>query len=126
MKRKIFLAILFLSTFSCTSTGEEKSEVEETGTMAETKFDEIKWKTKKDLDYPFREEMLDDLISNHLPKELKRGEILDLLGQPDRIDSSYLFYRVFQKRIGFFPLHTTTLVIKLSPDSTINWVKIHK
>jgi len=92
----------------------------------ESLFNESKWKTKKGKDYPFRDTMLNDLISDYEFREYKRDKILALLGEPDRIDSNYLFYMVTQKRIGFWPLHTKTLVINLSADSTINWMKIHE
>lgn len=77
-------------------------------------------------DYLYRNEMLKDLISNHSLKGLKKDELIDLLGPPDRIDSGYLFYMIAQKRLYFFPLHTKTLVIKLAKDSTVEWRKIHE
>lgn len=75
-------------------------------------------------DYPYRKQMLDDLISNQQLKGLKKDSVFHLLGQPDRTDSNYLFYRISQKRIGFFPLQTRTLVIKFTND-TVEWRKIH-
>ena len=81
---------------------------------------------KKDSDYPYRNKMLKDLIASDTLKRLKKEEIINMLGEPDRIDSAYLFYPIAQERLGFFPLHTKTLVIKLSNDSTANSVMIHK
>ena len=78
------------------------------------------------MDYPYRNEMLKDLVYNVALKGSKKEEVIDLLGQPDRSDSSYLFYAIAQERIGFFPLHTKTLVIKLTKDSTVEWRKIHE
>jgi hypothetical protein len=57
---------------------------------------------------------------------LRKDEILDLLGQPDKIDGNYLFYRIAQQRLGFWPLHTKTLVIKFYEDSTVEWIRIHE
>jgi hypothetical protein len=126
MKVKIYLPILFICCLACNPTKEEKSGEADSRTRTENKFDKIKWRKKKDMDYPYRERMLEDLLNNHHLKELKKDEVLDLLGQPDRIDGYYLFYLIAQQRISFFPLHTKTLVINLSPDSTINWIKIHE
>ena len=92
----------------------------------EITFDKTKWLTKDGLDYPYRNKMLQDLIINKKLKKLKKEEILELLGQPDRIDSAYLFYRIAQQRLQFFPLHTKTLVIKLTNDDKGNSVMIHE
>ena len=59
-------------------------------------------------------------------RDLKRDEILELLGEPTRVDTNYLFYRVSQKRLGLWPIHTKSMVIQLAEDSTVNWVKIHE
>ena len=91
-----------------------------------TGFDTAKWQTKKGFDYPFREVMLEELMNSDTLKRLKKEAILSLLGEPQKMDSSYLFYRIVQERVGFFPLHTKTLVIKLSNDTSANKVIIHK
>ncbi len=43
----------------------------------------------------------------------------------DRINENYLYYMIAQKRIGSWPLHTKTMVIMLSDEDTIEWIKIH-
>ncbi len=87
-------------------------------------FDKAKWETKKNSDYPYRNKIVKELMSSDTLKQLKKEEIINMLGKPDREDNSYLFYNIAQERLGFLPLHTKTLVIKLS-DST-NAVMIHK
>jgi hypothetical protein len=120
MKFIIFI-IPFLSViYSCTDNIKQSDT-----NISQEKFDKIKWRTKDDNNYPYRENMLNDLVYNVKLKGLKQNEVLVLLGLPDRIDSSYLFYRVAEKRIGFFPLSTKTLVIKLTKDSIVEWRKIH-
>lgn len=89
-------------------------------------FDAAKWKTKKGDDYPFRNKMYLDLLTNAKLKRLKKESVIEMLGEPDRMDSDYLFYRINQEHIGFFPLHTKTLIVKLSNDSTANKVMLHK
>ena len=120
MQKTILLILPLLFCFGCMGGGEDKFEA------TEVPFNEAKWKTKKGRDYPFRDRMLGDLMSDEKIRELKSNEILNLLGKPARTDSSYLFYMITQKRIGFWPLHTKSLVIKFSEDSTINWMKIHE
>jgi hypothetical protein len=119
----IIFIIFFLSIiYSCNDNNAKQSVTN----ISQEKFDKTKWRTKDDNDYPYRDKMLNDLITNVKLKGLKKDEIIDLLGQPDRSDSSYLFYRIAQTRIGFFPLHTKTLVIKLTMDGTVEWRKIHE
>lgn len=89
-------------------------------------FDKEKWRTKIQDDYPFRNEMIPYLITNDTLKKLNGRQVLNFLGQPDRTDSNYLFYLVNKKKIGFFTLHSKTLVIKLKPDSMVEWRKIHE
>jgi len=110
------LLVIFLLCFiSCSSDKQEQQE---------EKFDKTKWATKEDKIYPYRDRMLKDLVYNQKLKGLKRDEVLNLLGQPTRIDSNYLFYIVSQSFIGdLVPLHTKSLVIKLIND-TVEWRKI--
>lgn len=125
MRKGTYILLLSLYCLACNNTREEKSDKADSGTKTEIKFDKTKWRTKDGRDYPYRNDMLEDLMNNQNLKGLKRDEVIVLLGQPDRIDSSYLFYMIAQKRIEFFPLHTKTLVIKLAKDSTVEWRKIH-
>ena len=126
MQFKPYLLFLFVFCLACNKSGEEKSNNQGSKTKTEIAFDKTKWREKDDKDYPYRNDMLEDLISNQNLKELKMEEVFDLLGEPDRRDGNYLFYRIAQKRINIFPLHTKTLVIKFSEDSSMDWVKIHE
>jgi hypothetical protein len=86
-------------------------------------FNHARWRS----DSANRNKMLKDLVSNDKLKGLKKAEVITMLGQPDRMDNAYLFYQISQENIGFFPLHTTTLVIKLSDSSSIvEKVMIHE
>ena len=123
MKFIIFFILLLSSIYGCNDTIKHKQSDEN---ISREKFDKTKWRIKDATDYPYRDKMLNNLITNEKLKGLKKEEVIDLLGRPDRIDSSYLFYRIAQQRISFFPLHTKTLVIKLTKDSTVEWRKIHQ
>lgn len=120
MKFLITFTTIFLLVCACNNKGTQPG-----ANLPHQKFDATKWKIKEGDDYPFRENMLKDLVENVTLKGIKHDQLIQLLGRPDRVDSSYLFYRVFQKRIDFFPLSTKTLVIKLTKDSTVEWRKIH-
>ncbi|WP_430901434.1 MULTISPECIES: hypothetical protein [unclassified Paraflavitalea] len=89
-------------------------------------FDSIKWKESDGPDFPNRIWMLKDLMDHHDLHGVTKDSLLRDLGEPTRADKDYLFYQVKQERIGSFPLHTITLVIKLGPDSLVQKVMVHK
>ena len=70
--------------------------------------------------------MLDDILYSDLIRSLGKDEILELLGEPDRSNDGYLYYTISQKRLVIWPLHTKTLVIKLTGDNNVDWIKIHE
>ena len=69
--------------------------------------------------------MLNDFVYNDTIRSVNKTEILNLLGEPDRSTEGHLYYTIKQTRIGAWPLHTKSMVIKLSSD-TIEWIKIHE
>ena len=81
---------------------------------------------KEDEAFPYRNEMLYDLINNVTLKGLKKDKLIDLLGPPTRIDADYLFYTIAQPHFGILTLSNKSLVIKLTKDSTVEWRKIHE
>ena len=117
----IITASILFCCLSCKNT-EEASTTKTT----ETAFDKTKWNTKEGKDYPYRESMIDNLISNDTIKKLNKDGILNLLGEPERIDNNHLFYMIAQERLESWPIHTKTMVIKLKEDGTVDWVKIHE
>lgn len=121
MKTKIYILLLSLCCFACNKVREEKVV---TSTTSEMAFDKTKWNTKSGTDYPFRNELLKKLRETDTLRHLKQEEIIALLGEPDRIDKEYLFYKIAQKHIGILPVHTKTLVIKLSKKR--NLIMIHE
>ena len=119
MKIRNLLALLFLCCLACKNTGKEAKQ---------EKFDKIKWGTTYGAQYPYRDNMLTDLITNYELTGLKKGEVVNLLGPPNRSGSGYLFYTIVYEYRGNspVPLHTKTLVIKLAKDSTVEWREIHE
>jgi arylsulfatase A-like enzyme len=89
-------------------------------------FDTSRWRIQVGKDYPFRDQMLHDLVYNDTVRMLNEQEIIDLLGMPDRRTDDHFYYTVTQKRIGSWPLHTKSMVIKFSNNRTIDWIKIHE
>ena len=94
-------------------------------TNSHLKFDKVKWQTKEDEAYPYRNKMLDDLIDSVNLKGIQYDSLINILGQPDRVNDSHLYYNISRNEIGVVTLSTKTFVIKLKPDSTVEWRKIH-
>ena len=118
--RLLLIFLLFLVATSC------KNDSPAPQNQDETLFTSAKWKTKKGEDYPYRQKMLDSVVYNDTIRELNKEEILTLLGTPDRSNENHLFYTISQKRIGLWPLHTKTMVIKFIDEETIEWIKIQE
>lgn len=117
MRTKLLIAISLVGILSCKHkafTNEQRA------------FDKKDWATKVDLDYPYRDKMLRDLVDHYTLKGMPKDSLLQLLGPPDRTDNGHLFYTVAAERWGLLTLHSKTLVIKLAGDSTVEWRKIHE
>jgi len=128
MKSKYNIWILVLSGcfLACQPDKEVNVKKEIKKPAIEMVFDEEKWKTKEGMDYPYRDMMLHDVVYNDTIRTLSEGDIVRLLGEPDSWNNNHFYYYIFRKRIGFFALHTKTMVIKFKEDTTIEWIKIHE
>jgi hypothetical protein len=89
-------------------------------------FNKEKWSIKSGNNYPFRDNMLNSVLYNDSIRKLNRMEIIELLGKPDKDRDSFLYYRINEDKLGAWTLHTKTLVIKFSNDSSLEWIKLHQ
>ena len=125
---RIFASALMVILFvSCQKT--EESKIPNSAPVEESEkqipFDRKAWMITDGTDYPHRESMIADLFKDDKLKGMTREQLVEKLGPPTRTDKNYLFYRISQTRIQFFPLKTRTLVIRLSPDGLSEAVMIH-
>lgn len=118
MKIVIFLLSFLPFIFSCSNKKDKDPSVQ-------VKFDKLKWQAKEGDIYPYRDEMLNNLIDSVTLKGLHHDSIINLLGHPDKINEGHLYYNVSRKNLGDVTLGTKTFVIKLKSDSTVEWRKIH-
>lgn len=125
MRLSLFIIPFLFFCFACNTEQKETSDQENLEIKTEITFDKTKWMTMDGKDYPYRDQMLNDIVYNDTVRGLTKNEIITLLGEPDRINEGHLYYMITQKRILFWPLKTKTLVIKLFDESTIDWIKIH-
>ncbi len=127
MKIKFLLLLLPFLCIACNRSSEEKSESSiEEKPKAEMTFDKSKWLIQEGTNYPYREKMLNDVVYNDTIRSLNKGEILELLGEPNKINDGHLYYTITRTRFELLTLHTKTMVIKLREDDGIEWIKIHK
>ena len=89
-------------------------------------FNQKEWAIKTGDGYPFRPVMIDDVLYNKEIRALTKDSLLMVLGRPDREENNHLYYLIDQKRIGFWPMNTKTMVVKINETSTIEWIKIHQ
>ncbi len=87
MKLLIIIFSFLSIIYSCSDHGKEPGPENR-----HNKFDKEKWAMQETDDFPYRDKMLEDLVANVKLKGLKKQAVLDLLGQPSRIDSNYLYY----------------------------------
>ena len=89
------------------------------------RFDPVKWKVKKGGEYPYRDQMLNDLVTNDSIRSLNQKQLINLLGEPKRTENNHLFYLISEKK-AVITLHTKTLVIKYKDENELEWMKIHQ
>ena len=123
---RIFKIFLIICCISCNNVQDEKSEKMKTEAKEEIKFDKARWGMMDRGEYPYREEMLHDLVYNDTIRTLEKVEIINLLGKPDRTNENHLYYTISLKKLGFWTMHAKTLVIKISENNGIEWIKIHE
>ncbi|MBT8288387.1 MAG: hypothetical protein HKN00_08795 [Flavobacteriaceae bacterium] len=128
MKLRILIILLLFYGLACKHENGETPVSTNTETLTQMEFDKEKWRVKDGKDYPYRDQMLNAVIYNDSIRDLNRAEIIELLGEPSyyRDDKNFLYYRINETNIGFWTLHTKTMVIKLTDKNIVEWIKIHE
>lgn len=90
----------------------------------EIEFSKVKWTKNVDGFYMHREEMISDLMKNHLHKGMKYKEVEDLLGKPEKysdLENNVIAYGIMvDYGWNIDPVETKTLKIELTKDSLVN------
>ncbi|HEY9001912.1 MAG TPA: hypothetical protein VIM89_11210 [Mucilaginibacter sp.] len=86
------------------------------------KFNRLRWNTKEDWDYPYRDEMINDLTTHHQLRGLSYKQLIDSLGNPENLENTDGVYYQITMDFGsdIDPVHTKYLVFKLNKDSVVN------
>lgn len=115
MKRILLFGITLMVVLVSCSAGEDN-----------VVFDHEKWLIKEGKDYPYREQMVEDVLHNDTIRSLSKATLIRILGEPTRENEGHMYYRIDQTRLLGWPLHTTTLVIKMENEQKVEWIRLHK
>lgn len=114
--------IIILLVFNCITACNNKKDKQ---AIAPQKFDKIKWQQKDGNAYPYRQAMVDHLRDSVNIKNIPYDSLMKLLGPPDRVNEGHLYYDIYKKEVGMVTFGTQAFVIKLKPDSTVEWRKTY-
>lgn len=113
MNNTILLFFFYIMLLTISSCGPKEIE-----------FNKSKWNERFDGFYLHREEIIGDLMSNHLRKGMSYKELTDLLGQPENhsnLDDNNIEYGIMEDYgWNIDPVETKTLRIELTKDSLVN------
>lgn len=113
----LLLVLCIITNSSCVEDNEELVEIE---------FEKENWQIKVGNDYVYRKQMLKSVLYNDSLRTLKKNEIIALLNMPDKEVDNHLYYMIEQQRLGLWPLHTRTLVVKINDKEDVEWIKLHE
>ena len=113
--KSTFFIFILLINFSC---GKEN--------VPQITFDQTKWNTKEGKDYPYRNQMVDEVLYSDSLRTLRKDEIINHLGDPSYIRDDFFYFRIKETRLGAWILHTKTIVIKIPEGETVEWIKLHE
>lgn len=126
MKSKIFLVLLFIGFTACQSERPKYKVDMKIKPAPEMLFDRSKWMEKDGRDYLYRDHMLNDILYNDSLRKVSKDHVFYLLGAPDKNKENHLYYRITEKRLGFWTLHAQYLVIRITDNDTVDWIKVYE
>lgn len=126
LRRNPALLIVALILMGCKSEVDQPVDALNSSSNLQSSFDSSKWAIRQGKDYPYRKSMLSTLVYTDTLRKLNRTELFEVLGTPDRDSEGHMYYLIDQNRLGPWPLNSQFLVIKLTPEETVEWIKIHE
>ena len=90
------------------------------------KFSKSEWTAQDDTDYPMRDAILNDLISNHKLKGLTYQQLIDSLGEPSNYGpvKDSIYYDIVVNYGYLDPKSGKYLVLHLDKDSVVTDFKV--
>lgn len=91
-------------------------------------FDKSKWNERFDGFYEYRENMVQDLMENHLEKGMELKKVFELLGEPGNYqnqEEKEIIYEIMEDYgWNIDPMETKELYIKFDKDSIVTQFKL--
>ncbi len=119
MKSLTYILILMTLLSSCKCNNSQAPKEPDV-----VRFDKIKWQQKDDQGYTYRDKMAGDLITSKTLDGLKRADVLNLLGNPDRNEQNYLFYELLEEKAYGFSLNKKVMLVYIGADSVVENVSV--
>lgn len=96
------------------------------GCHKDDKFSTEKWDTGDGLDFPLRNQIVDDLVHNHQLKGLKFPQVFHLLKYPEYRDSVTFYYQILNTYNNLHKHdHIKKLIFYMGKDSVVNKVELY-
>ena len=96
--------------------------------IKQMEFDKSKWNESIDGFYEFRENMIHDLIKNHLENGMELKAVIDLLGEPDNYQNENANKIIYKIMVDFGwnidPIEGKELHFKFDKDSIVTSFKL--
>jgi outer membrane protein assembly factor BamE (lipoprotein component of BamABCDE complex) len=86
------------------------------------KFDRQKWSYGDGLNYPLRDNIVDNLLKTHLLKGMAYRQVIDTLGSPQNRDTLQLSYQIIDNSSEYNrkkPIHKKNLILYFNKDSVV-------
>jgi hypothetical protein len=119
MTKKLFYKAVFICLLFVVATGCKRDQ----------KFDRQKWAYGDGMDFPLRDEIVNDLVQNHHLKGLNYRQVIDSLGDPQQRDVLQVSYQVLDNTADFNrkkPAHIKSLILYFSKDSVVTRAEIEE
>ncbi|CAL65839.1 hypothetical protein [Christiangramia forsetii] len=106
---KIFFLIIITQLSSCG--------------VKEMEFDKSKWNERFDGFYEYRENMIQDLMENHLKKGMKLRKVVELLGEPGNYQNEETNEITYEIMVDYGwnidPMEVKELYVEFDKDSIV-------
>ncbi|TLF45291.1 hypothetical protein [Maribacter aurantiacus] len=96
--------------------------------VKEMKFEKSNWNKSFDGFYEYRENMVQDVMENHLKKGMKLKKVIELLGKPSNYQNKNDYEIIYEITVNYGwnidPIEVKELYIEFDKDSTITNFKL--
>ena len=121
------VVVMMFAIIACNSSDNHSSSAGKVNSDSAAHFEQTKWKTKENGKYSFRDQMLNEVLYSDSIRTLTKQQVIDMLGEPDRVNENYLYYTISKTKLGSWTLKSKTLVIKITDDEdVVEWIKLHE